>query len=300
MIAVFGSASAFITVSLLLVGLLRREQQSATQIQSLRRWRARVPSPLDEPFADRVLLPTLSSLGRMIAGLLPPNLLAAIQRRLAMAGSPLTLNAFLITCLRSALSGPALYMALFFLTDTSFGMAQAVLLLALAAAGAVLPHVWLSLRIARRRDAIWKHLPDSFDLITTCVEAGLGLDAALSQVAEKVPGPFAEELDQALREIALGRPRREALQALAERTAVEEVIGFVNAIAQAEQMGTSIGPILRAQADQLRVRRRQRAEQNARRTPFKMLFPLVFCMFPALFVVAMGPAVITMYRLLSE
>jgi tight adherence protein C len=300
MIALLGSASAFIAVSLLLIGLFRREEQSVTLAQSLRRWRARVPSPLDQPFADRVLLPTLGSLGRMIAALLPPNLLAAIQRKLATAGSPLTLNAFLITCLVSTLGSPALYLALSFFTDASFGMVQATLLLGLAAAGAVMPHLWLSLRIARRKDAIWKNLPDSFDLITTCVEAGLGLDAALSQVAGKVPGPFAEELNQTLREVAVGRPRREALQALAERTAVEEVTGFVNAIAQAELMGTSIGRILRAQADQLRVRRRQRAEQNARRLPFKMLFPLIFCMFPALFVVAMGPAVISIYRLLSE
>lgn len=300
MIALLGSATAFASVSLLLIGLFWRQEQAAARIQALRRWRPRAASPLDEPFADRILLPTLSSLSRMIAAVLPPNILAAIQRRLGVAGSPMTLNAFLITCLVSTVSGPALYMAVFFLADASFDMAQFTLLLSLAGTGGVLPHLWLSIRIGRRKDAIWKNLPDSFDLITTCVEAGLGLDAALSQVAQEVPGPFAEELDQALREVALGRPRREALQALTERTAVEEVIGFVTAIAQAEQMGTSIGPVLRAQADQLRVRRRQRAEQNARRTPFKMLFPLIFCMFPTLLVVTMGPAAISIYRLLNE
>jgi tight adherence protein C len=140
---------------------------------------------------------------------------------------------------------------------------------------------------------IIKQLPDSFDLITTCVEAGLGLDAALARVAEKVEGPFAQELRRTLREISLGKMRREAMRELAERTDVQDLTTFVNAVIQAEQMGSSIGSVLRVQSEQLRVRRRQRAEEAAYKAPIKMLFPLVLCIFPTLFIVILGPAVIT-------
>ena len=132
----------------------------------------------------------------------------------------------------------------------------------------------------QRQHAIIKSLPDAFDLITTCVEAGLGLDAALARVAEKVEGPFAEELSRALRDIALGKSRRDALKELGERTGVPDLIQFTNAVIQAEAMGSSVGTVLRVQADQLRVRRRQRAEKAAYKAPVKMLFPLVHVHLP--------------------
>jgi tight adherence protein C len=144
-----------------------------------------------------------------------------------------------------------------------------------------------------RQHAIIRSLPDAFDLITTCVEAGLGLDAALARVAEKVQGPFSEELSRALRDVALGKTRRDALRELGERTGVPDLIQFTNAVIQAEAMGSSIGTVLRVQSDQLRVRRRQRAEEAAYKAPVKMLFPLVLCIFPTLFVVILGPAAIT-------
>jgi len=301
-VAFLGSVTAFTAVSFFLIALFWRQQDSmAARVQALRRWRPRgVSASRDEPFAERILLPTLSSVGRLVASVLPANVLAAINQRLVMAGSPLTLNAFLVTWLMSTLAGPALYLAVFFLSGAIFNTVQFFLLLSLAGAGTVLPHLWLNMRVAKRKDRIWRSLPDSFDLITTCVEAGLALDAALAHVAQKVPGAFADELDIALTEIGLGRPRREALLDMAKRTGVDDVIGFVNAIVQAEQMGTSIGPVLRTQAENLRMRRRQRAEQEARRAPFKMLFPIMFCILPSLFVVVLGPAVITLYRLLGE
>jgi tight adherence protein C len=164
-----------------------------------------------------------------------------------------------------------------------------------AGMGVFLPRVWLSSRIRNRQKVILKSLPDAFDLITVCVEAGLGLDAALARVAEKVEGPFGEELTISLKEVSLGKLRRDALKELADRTGVPDLISFINAVIQAETMGTSIATVLRVQADQMRVKRRQRAEQQAMAAPIKMMFPLVLCIFPTLFIVILGPAGLTLY-----
>jgi len=151
-------------------------------------------------------------------------------------------------------------------------------------------------RLQRRRNAIWKNLPDAFDLITVSVEAGLGLDAALRQVSQKLTGPFSDELAHTLREVGVGRPRREALEAMAERIGVREVTTFLHAVVQTEQLGTSLGRTLRAQGTSIRTRRRQKAEELARKAPVKMVFPLVLCIMPSFFIVTIGP---TFVRLIS-
>ena len=133
-------------------------------------------------------------------------------------------------------------------------------------------------------------------LITVCVEAGLGLDTALARVAEKTEGPFGEELTICLKEISLGKLRRDALIEMGERIGVPDLISFINAVMQAESMGTSIATVLRIQAEQMRMRRRQRAEQQAQAAPIKMMFPLVFCIFPTLFIVILGPAALSIYE----
>jgi tight adherence protein C len=143
---------------------------------------------------------------------------------------------------------------------------------------------------------ITKSLPDALDLITNCDEAGLGLDAALGRVAEKVEGPFAEEMNMTMREVALGKLRRDALKEMAERCQIPDLTTFITAVVQAESMGTSIATVLRVQAEQMRIKRRQRAEQQAQQAPVKMIFPLVLCIFPTLFIVILGPAAITVYE----
>ncbi len=162
--------------------------------------------------------------------------------------------------------------------------------------GLLLPRIWLENQVKHRQKQILKSLPDAFDLITTCAEAGLGLDAALAKVAEKVEGPFAEELTITLREISLGKLWRDALHEMGARTGVRDLISFINAIVQAESMGTSIAAVLRVQAETMRTRRRQLAEQAAQKAPVKMVFPLVLCIFPTLFIVILGPAGITLYE----
>jgi tight adherence protein C len=158
--------------------------------------------------------------------------------------------------------------------------------------GLVAPWVVVSGRAQRRRDEVERALPDVLDLITVSVEAGLALEAALTRVAQHGRGPLNQELRRTLSEIGLGRRRREALHALAERTGVAPVRSLVNAMNQAERSGMQLGPVLRAQAEQLRQRRRQRAEEAAMKAPLKMLFPLVAFIFPTMFVVLMGPAAI--------
>jgi tight adherence protein C len=159
------------------------------------------------------------------------------------------------------------------------------------AIGYLMPGMWLRSQINKRKKNILKALPDALDLLTISVEAGLGFDVALQRVTEKWDDELSREFKRALGDVRLGRARRDALRDMADRTGVDDVQTFVAAIIQAEQLGVAMSKILRLQSDQMRVRRRQRAEAEAQRAPIKMLFPMVFLIFPALFVVILGPAV---------
>jgi len=157
--------------------------------------------------------------------------------------------------------------------------------------GYILPGIWLDRKIKERKKNILKALPDALDLLCISVEAGLAFDLALQRVAQKWDNELSREFQRVLQDIRLGRTRREALRDLVTRTGVEDVQTFVSAVIQADQLGVSMSKILRIQSDQLRVRRRQRAEEAAQKAPVKMLIPMVFLIFPALFVVILGPAV---------
>jgi tight adherence protein C len=243
--------------------------------------------------SQRIFAPLTQSLVLQMKRLLPTKMLDGLQQKLVTAGEPMTLNGFLTFQLITA-GGFFLLPALIIGSGMmQVGMKSLAFFIGFSLVGVALPHLWLRSRAGQRQTRIVKSLPDAFDLITTCAEAGLGLDAALARVAEKVEGPFADELSRMLRDIALGKMRREALRELGERTGVPDLVSFVNAIIQAESMGSSIGTVLRVQADQLRVRRRQRAEEQAYKAPIKMIFPLVLCIFPTLFIVILGPAMIT-------
>ncbi len=245
---------------------------------------------------QRVLLPMTEGLMSSASRYLPSGLMANMEERLLIAGEPMTASTFMairLICFAMLGGLPILLIAAGLV---KLGMMAIILLVGSIGAGAMLPSIWLSQRISQRQHLIIKSLPDAFDLITTCVEAGLGLDAALARVAEKVEGPFADELSRALREVGMGKMRREALRELGQRTGVPDLITFVNAVIQAEQMGSSVGAVLRVQAEQLRMRRRQRAEEAAYKAPVKMIFPLVLFIFPTLFIVILGPAVITIIK----
>ena len=247
-------------------------------------------------FSERLLSPMTAGLAGSLGRALPSNMLARMEERLVVAGEPMTAGTFLILRLVCFVLFAGLPMLLLSADMIKLSLTGIAVVGGFTAAGALLPTMWLSQRVSQRQGLIIKSLPDAFDLITTCVEAGLGLDAALARVADKVEGPFAEELSRALREIGLGKQRRDALRELGRRTGVPDLITFVNAVIQAETMGSSVGAVLRVQAEQLRMRRRQRAEEQAYKAPVKMLFPLVLFIFPTLFIVILGPAVITIMK----
>jgi len=254
---------------------------------------------LSEPFAERVLAPGLETLAQAATSVLPARVLANIEKQLVMAGNPMTLNAYVVFWMITVGLMSGFILASVFVVWGTVGIEQAVVVLAFGVVGWMLPGTWLKGRVKMRQKGVQRALPDALDLVTTCVGAGLGLDAALARVAEKSGGPLADELARMLREVAMGKLRREALTEMADRIGVEELSGFVSAVIQAEQLGVGISQVLRVQADQMRTRRRQRVEQSAHEAPIKMIFPLVLFIFPAFMLVILGPAVIRIAGSLS-
>jgi tight adherence protein C len=181
------------------------------------------------------------------------------------------------------------------------GFAGAVLGLLLGfLLGYLAPDLWLRRRIGARKHAILVQIPDALDLLTISVRAGLGFDGALTKVVEKSEGPLSEEFRRALAEVRVGRIRRDALRDIVTRTEVPALSNFIGAVIQAEQLGVAISKVLQVQSEQLRIERRQRAEELAAKAPIKMLFPLVGCIFPSMFIVLLGPALITILATLGN
>jgi len=283
----------FATVALLVVGLMRpRASLTEIRIETLRQQVAMGDaSELVLPFSDRILLPTVQGFGRSLAKMLPANFMDSLQRTLIMGGSSMTASTFIT--LWAVSTGLFVGLAIVALAALGGVSGQGFLgLLVMGIIGFMLPRFWLRSAVGSRQKKIVKNLPDAMDLITTCVEAGLGLDAALAKVSGQMKGPLAKEISQMLLEVGMGRLRRDALSDLGQRTGVQELISFVNAVIQAEQLGVSIGHVLKVHSDQMRTHRRQRAEKLAHEAPIKMMFPLVLCIFPAFMLVILGPAVI--------
>jgi len=302
LLALLAAAFVLVTVFLLIMASFwRGENLVRARVDSLVSGTNREDLPdLARPLAERVLGPAVDAVADRILAILPQSILDGLKKKLILAGEPLNLGGFLTVMATAGGLFLALAFALVVAGGGGFQATQLLMLVALGGLGLVLPYFWLINRVRRRQAIITKSLPDSFDLITTCVEAGLGLDAALARVAEKVKGPFADELSRTLREVGMGRMRRDALRELGERIGVTDLITFVNAVVQAEQMGTGIGQVLRIQSEQLRVRRRQRAEELANQAPVKMVFPLVLCIFPVLFLVILGPSGISIYETFAK
>ncbi len=244
---------------------------------------------LEMSFGRRVIKPAIDGLARTAAGVLPQSVLSDIQHQLTMARSPMKLSTFVTFWMLSLVVFGGLGLVLFFTVGSLPSLAIATVLLAL---GYRLPRMWLKGRVKAKQKAVILGLPDNLDLITTCVEAGLGLDAALARVAEQSKGPLSVELQRMLRDVAMGKMRREAMQEMADRVGVEELSHFIGSIIQAEKLGVGIAQVLRVQSDQLRTQRRQRAERLANEAPIKMIFPLVLLIFPAFLAVILSPAVI--------
>jgi len=252
---------------------------------------------LAKSFAERALAPIIGQLGRLARRMSPDRLLEGTNRRLILAGHPrdLNLDKFLALKIFSGLVAASSLIPWYLWSSLSPGRAvQGAILLALTAF--FLPDLWLNQKVAQRQKEIRLALPDTLDLLNISVEAGLGFDAALSRVVSATSGPLSEEFFRTLQEIRLGVSRRDAFKNLENRTDVPELNSFILAMLQADIFGVSIGKVLRVQAREMRIKRRQKAEEVAMKTPVKIVFPLVFCIFPALLVVVLGPAVIQIYE----
>lgn len=245
------------------------------------------------PINERVFSPFLSGLTGIAARFTPQGYREQVAHKLVLAGSPADLNVdqILVLKLLGLFSGlvwlPLVVVGLHF-----SGLMAFAFVLVLWAVSFMAPDVFLSRKIEARQHEIAVQLPDILDLLVISVEAGLGFEQALERTSTAVPGPLSDEFRRMLRETRYGATRAEALRALDERCEVPELRTFIMAMLQADTFGVSISRLLRTQADEMRVRRRLRAQEQAQKAPVKMLFPLVFCIFPSIFVVILGPAMI--------
>jgi len=248
---------------------------------------------LEQPLFQRLGLPLLHKLAEWPAKLAPKR--AYQEAAVLMIKADVTVDLNLFMGLRAAgLVGVPLLVILF------MGFPADLIMMAMVGLsgwfGGRLPINWLRRKAAARQGKIQRALPDTLDLITVSVEAGLGLDAALAKVVEKTRGPLRDEFGRVLQEVGLGKVRRIALRDMSSRVDVADLTSFVSAIVQADQMGLGVAEVLRAQAEEVRLKRRQRAEETAMKAPVKMLFPLVCFIFPAMMTVMLGPAVYRIYE----
>jgi tight adherence protein C len=228
----------------------------------------------------------------------PAGFAVKLQHRLDLAGNPDRWNPDRILAVKGL--GLVVLAALGMLIGASSPLGLIVCAAVGGGIGFFLPDVLLYNAGLKRQTRIRAELPDAMDMLTICVEAGLGFDAALAQVARNGSGPLAAELARALQEMQIGKSRTEALRSMAGRTTAPELRAFASALVQAGELGISVASVLREQAKEMRLRRRQWAEEQAQKVPVKILFPLIFCLFPALFVVIMGPAAITILHLFGH
>lgn len=252
---------------------------------------------IDRPFNERVIGPFVARLGRLGSRFSPRDESVRLRHRLELAGSPIRWDVERVLAFK--VLGLIVGVVLGIGGPLAFGAGFAVTLgIAIVATplGYFVPDIVLYQLAYNRSERMRRDLPDSMDLLTISVEAGLPFDSALSQVARNTRGPLADELFRVLQEMQIGLGRIEALRGLAERTNVAELRGFVTAMVQADQFGIPIANVLRVQAREMRVKRTQRAEELAQKVPVKILFPLIFCILPSLFIVVIGPAAISAYH----
>lgn len=247
---------------------------------------------LAKPLAQRTVGPIVIKVGNFLKRFTPVGYLEKKQRKLMLAGYPGNLDAPAFTVVKLLTTAVGLAGAFFLVDYGADALQQTVLFVFPIVAGFFGPDAWLERKVDERRQAMLRSLPDVLDLLVISVEAGLGFDSALARVVSTVPGPLSEEFFRMLQETRVGVSRRDAMRHMMERTDLDELRSFLLAMIQAEAFGVTIARVLRVQADEMRVKRRQRAQEKAFAAPVKLVFPLVFCIFPALFIILLGPAAI--------
>ncbi len=248
-------------------------------------------------FYERIILPIINKVGELASRFTPQATLQSARKRIEMAGNPMQMDPAFFLSLRfvlAAVFGGGVFLV-YLVSGRSWltGLGLSALFLGI---GFMFPDLWLTGRVKSRQKAVFRALPDALDLLTICVEAGLGFDAAMAQVNLKWEDELALEFGRVLQEIRLGKIRREALRDMGDRVGVSELSSFIAAVIQSEQLGVSMAKVLRIQSDQMRVRRRQMAEEEAHRAPIKMIFPIGLLIFPSILMVLLGPAALLLFR----
>jgi tight adherence protein C len=280
---------------------LRPRMVFLARLQKLvRNQSARVNDEDDElslPFSERVIKPLLAMASQATARFLPAKNRDKLQQMLQFAGNPGNLQAHEFQALQFSLIILLALGGWAFASLMHKGLIIQLLLLMMGGiCSALSGKYYLTFRIRTRQEAIQRELPEVLDLLTVSVDAGLGFDSAVSRVVEKSTGVLSDELRKTLKEIQMGKSRRQALKDLGERTGVEDLLTFIGSMIQADQLGVSISKVIRTQAQQIRQKKRQRVEEKAMKAPIKMLIPLVLFIFPTIFIVLLGPALINIMK----
>lgn len=302
LVLLLGLAGIFVAIVLLLtiIGAITSERQavgrSLAAVQAMETSPTSMQAELNKPFGERVLSPGMGKLTGLGRRFTPQDQADRIRHKLDLAGNPANWDVDRVIAFKvlGLFGGGVLGLIL---GAAWGGFLPAIgVAIGLALVGYYGPNMAVHQKAYNRSDQIRKDLPDALDLLTISVEAGLAFDAALSQVARNTSGPLADEFFRVLQEMQIGMGRTEAMRALGERSDVEELRSFVTAMVQADAFGIPIANVLRVQAKEMRIKRSQRAEEMAQKVPVKILFPLIFCILPCLFIVVLGPAAITIYE----
>lgn len=296
---------AAVFVSLVAVGAFTNEARGVSKslavVEAFSAAPKAMQQELDPSFKERILLPSLERLVGLGRKFTPADYGDRVRRKLEVAGNPASWTVDRLTAMKVVGFAGMTVITLAFVMLLGLGVGLAtVVVVGAAIVGYFAPDLYLYQKGADRAEAMRKTFPDALDLLTISVEAGLGFDAALAHVAKNVDGPLADEFARVLQEMQIGLGRAGALRALGERTTLEEMRSFVSAMVQADSFGIPIGKVLRVQSAEIRVKRRQRAEEQAQKLPVKILFPLVFFILPCLFIVVLGPAAISIVEMFTS
>lgn len=257
---------------------------------------------LSQPFQERVIVPILLKVGEISARFTPQHLIEDTELKIELAGNPIRMAASTFLASRFVIAGVLggfLFIIFLFAPKSAIDINPYLIVPLFSIIGFFFPQLWLQGKITARQKEIRKAMPDALDLLTICVEAGLGFDAAMSKVSEKWENELALSFSRAIREVQLGKLRRDALKNMAERIGISEMTSFIAAVIQSESLGVSMAKVLRIQSEQMRVKRRQMAEEEAHKAPVKMIIPMAFLTFPSIFIVLLAPAAFRMMNTFS-
>ena len=306
-VMIFGIGLIFVAVLLTLgaLALSGKEDEgvgrSIAVLEALTAAPKEMKQELDAPFSDRVLLPLLARAQGIGRRMTPADASERIHEKLELAGNPAGWTADRVAAGKVVGFVGALLLSLLFCFVLGIPFLPTLgIVVGTSIAGYMAPNMYLYQRAYDRSAQLQKELPDSIDLLTISVESGLGFDAAVAQVARNTEGPLSEEFARMLQEMQLGRGRSDALRSMADRTNLPDLRAFVSAMVQAEAFGIPIGQVLRVQSSEIRVKKRQWAEEQAQKVPVKILIPLIFCILPCLFIIVLGPAGISIFENLGS